>query len=224
MECSLNMHKCYVLLSEEKTTSYKNTITKAFEHVCKDQESADVFLDRIFFDSMIDWEEKEKNISFLFEHIENVINEIAPEMIIFDNFTTSFLNDLPINKQGEVISMFRKIAAEYDIAMIGVFHTAKGTDIYKRLLDGEDVRGNATATNGSSYNYILTTYFRTTPARAFLTIDKARYHPNANKTYWELNYDRSMNSYTADRKSNFKEMAELLADINNTGKKKGSKW
>ena len=223
MECAINKHKCYVLLSEERSLVYKTTITKAFEEMAPSQEIAETFLDRLIFDSMIDWSESEKSVAFLLNHIESVINELMPEMIIFDNFTTSFLNDLPINKQGEIIAAFRKIASEYDIAMIGVFHTAKGTDIYKKLLDGEDVRGNATSTNGGAYIYILTTYFRTEPPRAFLTIDKARYHPLANKTYWEMNYEKTTNSFTSDKKSSYKELAEILAGVNRA-KKGTTKW
>lgn len=208
MECAINGHRCYHLLSEEKASVYKSTIANTFNEMTNGK--ADKFLERLYFDSMLDWEEKHKNLNSLFSHLEDVINEILPEMIIFDNFTTSFLGSLPIAQQGVAVDRFRKMAAVYDVAIIGVFHTAKGTDIYARVIDGEDVRGNASATNAGSYNYILSTYFRADPPRAILTIDKARYHTEANKTYWELNFDKTTGTYTADKKITFDEVQGIL--------------
>lgn len=212
MECAINGVKCYHLLSEEKSSVYKSSIASAFNSMTNN--NSEKFLDKLYFDSMLDWDEKQKTMRFLYAHMEEMINDIQPEMIIFDNFTTSYLGSLPIGQQGIAIDLFRKLAAEYDVAIVGVFHTAKGTDIYKKIIDGEDVRGNASATNAGSYNYILTTYFRADPPRAILAIDKARYHSEANKTYWELYFDKTLGSYTSDKKLTYDEVQAILNNVN----------
>lgn len=226
MVCALNGVNCYHLLSEEISSVYKSSISQAFLKATNGK-SADKYLSKLFFESMLDWTEKEMNVDFLLGHLEKVINDILPEMIILDNFTTSFLGALPINIQGAMIQKFRKMASSYDIAIIGVFHTAKGTDIYKKLLSGEDVRGNASSTNGGSYNYILSTYFRGEKPRALMAIDKARYHPEANKTYWELIYDKELQIYTGDKKITYQE-AELMREESQpkkaTFKKESKDW
>lgn len=200
MGCVAGGKNCYHLLSEESSSIYKSNIENAFKEASNGN-PVDNFTSKLFFDSMLDWNDSELTIEFLFSHLETQIRELKIEMIIFDNFTTSFIGELNINIQGKAVRLFRKIAKEYDIAIVGVFHTAKGTDIYKKLVTGEDVRGNSTSTNGSSYVYILTTFFRSEfRPRVLLLIEKARYHSCANKTYWELVYNANLGLYTADKK------------------------
>lgn len=200
------------ILSEEKSSVYKHTLNNAFTQVAN--ERADVYLKRIYFDSMLEWDSHEKNTSFFFQHLENLINDLHLDLIIFDNFTTSFFGQLSVQAQGDIIEKFRILASEYDIAIVGVFHTIKGTDIYKTVISGEDVRGNSTSTNAGSYNYILTTYFRANPVRAFLFVDKARYHPRVNKTYWELVYDKDLELYVKAGKSSYESIKSVLHEAN----------
>lgn len=211
MDCMISGVSCYVLLSEEPSAAYKATINSAMSKACEGR-NADKYLNYIKFDSMIDWKHEYKKIDFLFSHLEDMINEYLPEVLIFDNFTTSFLGGLPINVQGDVIDKFRKMASFYDIAIVGVFHTVKGVDIYKKVLTSEDVRGNASSTNGSAYNYVLATYFNSKPPRAILGIDKARYHPMANKTYWELTYDTDLELYIGDKQVDYDYVNTILSD------------
>ena len=212
MECAVASVKCYMLLSEEPVAAYKATITNALVKACA-KGGQEKFLSRILFDSMVDWAPEEKKIDFLFARLEDIINEHLPEVIIFDNFTTSFLGGLSINIQGDVIDKFRRMAATYDIVIIGVFHTIKGLDIYKKVLTGEDVRGNSSSTNGSGYNYVLATYFNAEKPVAILGIDKARYHPEANKTYWELIYDKELQLYVGDFNVKYSYVNNILSQI-----------
>ncbi len=212
-ECAIGGRKCYHLLSEEKTSVYKGIIAKTFEKRCAGKKT-DAFLERLLFESMLDWDEKELNVNYFFDRLEDVINDKTPDMVIFDNFTTSFLGSLPINVQGDMITRFRKMAAQYEIAIIGVFHTAKGSDLYKKLLDGEDVRGNASTTNAGSYNYVISTYFRATPPRAIVNVDKARYHPETNKKFFELEYDADLGIYVSDQMINYQEVVQIMDNAN----------
>lgn len=212
-ECAIGGKKCYHLLSEEKTSVYKGIIAKTFEKRCAGKKT-DAFLERLLFESMLDWDEKELNVNYFFDRLEDVINDKTPDMVIFDNFTTSFLGSLPINVQGDMITRFRKMAAQYEIAIIGVFHTAKGSDLYKKLLDGEDVRGNASTTNAGSYNYVISTYFRATPPRAIVNVDKARYHPETNKKFFELEYDTDLGIYVSDQMISYQEVVQIMDNAN----------
>lgn len=213
VECAIGGKKCYHLLSEEKTSVYKGLIASTFEKMCAGKKT-DSFLERLLFESMLDWDEKELNVNYFFDRLEDVINDKTPDMVIFDNFTTSFLGSLPINVQGDMITRFRKMAAQYEIAIIGVFHTAKGSDLYKKLLDGEDVRGNASTTNAGSYNYVISTYFRATPPKAIVNVDKARYHPETNKKFFELLYDKDLGIYTADMMIDYQDVVAIMDGAN----------
>jgi RecA-family ATPase len=222
-ECAIGGMKCYHLLSEEKTAVYKSTISNVFEKMTSGK--SEKFLEKLFFESMLDWDESQLKIGYFFDHLEDVVNELCPDMVIFDNFTTSFMSTLPISVQGDMISRFRKMASAYNIAILGVFHTAKGTDLYKRVLDGEDVRGNASTTNAGSYNYVLSTYFRTNPPRAIVNIDKARYHPEANKSYYELYFDKELGIYTKDRKIDYETVRAIIDDVNKSKvNRENKKW
>ena len=222
-ECAIGGLRCYHLLSEEKTAVYKSTIASVFEKMTNGKNTEN-YLEKLFFESMLDWDESQLKIGYFFDHLEDVINTLCPDMIIFDNFTTSFMSTLPIGTQGDMVNRFRKMASAYEIAILGVFHTAKGTDLYSRVLDGEDVRGNASTTNAGSYNYILSTYFRTDPPRAILSIDKARYHPEANKTYYELYYDRDLGIYTKDNKVDYETVKGIIDGVNKKKITGGKGW
>ena len=114
----------------------------------------------------------------------------------------------------------RKLAAHYKIAIVSVIHTRKGVNIYQSMVDAEDVRGNATGVNTASYNLVITTYFKTQPPRAFVQIDKARYHPDANKKIYELKYDTKLNLYTQDRLSDFVEFEAIARSCRLASQKK----
>jgi hypothetical protein len=213
IDCVVSGHKCYTLLSEEKTSVYKDSVHKALTEAGAGK-NVDKFLDKLFYESILDWDKKKMTPEYFLSNLEKKINEIQPELVIFDNFTTSFLEGLSIQKQGDLILDLRRLATDYDIAFFCVFHTAKGTDIYKKLITGEDVRGNAGSTNGGSYVYILTTYFSDEEVRAILTIEKARYHPLAQKTVWELNYNKELQLYVGDRKASRKTILEIMQNCN----------
>lgn len=228
LECAISGNKCYHLLSEEKTSVYKSAISEALLKASEGK-NIDKFLNKLLFESMLDWKKEEMTLKYFLSYLEKVIDEQDPDMIIIDNFTTSFLGSLPISQQGDAIVELRKIAAFYEIAIIAVFHTVKGTDIYKKVLDGEDVRGNASSTNAGAYNYIITTYFRGDTPRVIVNLDKARYHKEANKTYWELYFEKDLGIYTKDQKRKYEDVKMLIDDINDKAKrpprkKEGRDW
>lgn len=207
------------ILSEERTDAYKKPIAECIESVIKDDAECSVTLENSYYASMMDWDRDQKNLDYFLESLENAINTYQIDLVVFDNITTSFIEQMPIGKQGAAIDALRSMAYHYDIGLMCVFHTAKGTNIYNRLIDGEDVRGNAVSINAGSYNLVLTTFFRTNPPRSFIHIDKARYHAKANKTYWELGYSKKYGLFLKDRQSS----AAIVEGIINTVKKNAVK-
>jgi archaellum biogenesis ATPase FlaH len=194
-----NKLKTLIILSEEKVARYKEIVCENFyKHF--DKEFADERLKYLSFTSMIDWGKQDKSMEMFLAFIDKEVREKNYLLVILDNFNTSFFSDLSISKQGEAIQETRRLAGLRDIALMVVFHTTKGLDIHDKMIDGEDVRGNATSTNTAGYNLVLTTYFRLKPVRTVLHIDKARYHPKMNKTYWELIYDETRGLFTHDKK------------------------
>ena len=127
---------------------------------------------------------------------------------------------LLLNQQGKSVILLKKVAVEFDIPIILVLHTAKGTDTYAKVITGEDVRGNAASANIGSYNYIMMTFFRLEKPRAFVVIDKARYHGDANKKVYELEYDKDLRLYISDKESSFDEILLCQQQATGNGKKK----
>jgi archaellum biogenesis ATPase FlaH len=205
-ECAREKVKCLHVLSEEQSSIYKASVSGAF---AKGKEH---YLENLLFDSMLDWPKSHMSAKGFFTNLYETINEMQPEVVIFDNFSTSFIGDLPIGIQGEVIKGLRNMAVKFDIILLVIMHTVKGTDVYKQLISGEDVRGNSSSTNTSAYTYALSTFFRCDPPRAILYVDKARYHSDLNQTYWELLYDKDVGVYVGDKKISHEEVKSIMAE------------
>ena len=209
VECAFYHTKTLHILSEEKTAVYKQPINKRINEIAKSG-TADKYMGNLLFSSMLDWPKENKNEMGFFSFLESAVNEHMPELVIFDNFTTSFFNSLHVSKQGEVVDKFRKFASTYDIAILCVFHTVKGTNIYNKLITGEDVRGNSTSTNGSGYVYTIQNFFRAKPEPAsILTIEKARYHSDVNQSYWRLVFDKESGLYVGDKRVEYDTVVEV---------------
>lgn len=212
IECAISGHKVYTLLSEEDPAVYKSNIHETLSKMTNFK--ANNYLKNMSYESMMDWKDDVSTVSGLLSRIEKVINEELPEMVIFDNFSTSFLESTSISTQGSVIKSLRRMAKEYDVAIVCVFHTAKGTDQYKKVLDGEDVRGNATATNAGSYNYIISNYKSGGKVETIINLDKARYHRKAHKTFWKMTYDHDFEIFTDAVEVNYEDVKGLMEERN----------
>jgi RecA-family ATPase len=223
VECAFYHTKTLHILSEEKTAVYKQPINERIKQVAKPG-TAEKYMNNLLFTSMLDWPKDQKNEMAFFSFLENAVNEHLPELVIFDNFTTSFFNSLHVAKQGEVIDKFRKFASTYDIAILAVFHTLKGTNIYNKLITGEDVRGNSTSTNGSGYVYTIQNFFRAKPEPAsVLTIEKARYHSEFNQSYWRLVFDKESGLYVGDKRIEYETLLEIQKSASNNTAKQTSR-
>lgn len=220
-----NQKKTYCYLSEEDPELYRLPIVEAFVEAMKQSGShaplqkANCFLSKLLVESELSLERNRKTLDNFFDYLENTIIEHGIEVIFLDNFTTSFLGCLSVNEQGLAVMMLKKLAVKHNIPIILILHTAKGTDIYKQILDGDNVRGNATASNMGSYNYLVITFFRCNPVRVFVIIDKARYHNRSNKQVYELFYDKEIGLFILDQKSSYEEVQKVINEVNKPKKR-----
>jgi len=221
IEILQNMKKAYCFLSEEETHIYKAPIYKVFKKIIESkisnqalvEEKTNSFMTNLLIESQFNLRPENRRLYGFIARLEFIIKEKDIQVFIMDNTTTSFINRLKIDQQAEAIELLKEIAVKYSIVIILVLHTAKGTDINKIILDGDHVRGNATSINMGSYNYLIQTYFRCEPPRVFLTTDKARYHQKANKKVYELHYDRDLEMFTHDIKSDYNQIKKVMKDL-----------
>lgn len=209
-ECMASNAKCLHILSEEISGVYKSNIAETAQKVIGERSGEK--LDLLLFSSMLDWKESELTYEGFFYKLNEMLAEHVPDVVIFDNFSTSTFGNMHTNVQFKAINDLRKMASETEMCFVIVLHTVKNTDITKKILSGEDVRGNSNSTNTGSYNYVLTTYFGEKP-RAFIFVDKARYHGEVNQTYWELMFDPVSELYVKDKKVDRAELKQAQAEL-----------
>ena len=212
----------FLYISEETTEKYLHVLNRAMRIAVPDKEKREEMLERLVVFS--EFESDIKNPKELFNYLKEIMEFGEIDIFIFDNFTTSFLSEIQINLQSEALRGFKKMAVAMNIPVLMFFHTGKNTDSTK--LNGDNVRGSATAINIGSYNYLIT-QIKTEGniVRNFIYTEKARYHPAANKHIYEMIWHfRSglfidCKHYTMD---DYK--ALLVQNVNKTKKKEDQKW
>lgn len=188
-------------ISEERKNKYVQSINKTFRMMNKSEVEVKKYLEDIIVVSEMD--EKITNEIDFFKVVTELITSLELDILILDNFTTSFMSELPIQKQSKILRDIKALADSLDIPILLFFHTAKLSD--PKRLDGDNVRGSATAINIGSYNYLITQHMDGTTLRNFVLTEKARYHSKANKNMYEVTYDHRVglfvkceNYYLAD--------------------------
>ena len=199
----------FLYLSEEERKKYLAVLNKAMLLNYPDNESRKKALEKIIVVSELDYEFKHPKD--LFNYIKEVLDLSEVDVFIFDNFTTSFVNELPINIQSEILRGFKKMATSLNIPVLMFFHTGKNTD--KTKLDGDNVRGSATAINIGSYNYVISQHRDAVGTlRNFIYTEKARYHPMANKSLYEMSYDHRVGLFVKCSKTSLEAYKEIITE------------
>jgi len=179
-------------VSEERKNKYLSSLNNFFAFSKFSEASIKNYLENIVvlgeLDSKISKEEE------LFSEMRMLIVEAKLDILIFDNFTTSFLSELPINDQSRILRRFKFLADDLNIPVVLFFHTGKLKNTSG--LDGDNVRGSATAINIGSYNYVIAQHKDGVQLRNFIFTEKARYHNKANKNMYEITYSPSAGIFT----------------------------
>lgn len=197
----------FLYISEEEISKYTNPLNRFFRLHTKSADQVGKLLNKVITVSEMDdssiCEEKE-----FFSRLEATILECNINVLIFDNFTTSFLSELYISNQSNSLRRFKQIAMKYNIPVIIFFHTSKNYN--SRLLNGDNVRGSATAVNIGSYNYVMHQNVIDNKIKNFVYTEKARYHNKANKSVYEVLYDQSAGVFTRCFDFNLSALKEII--------------
>ena len=208
-----------VALSEEDTDTFHLPIAENFSKIFGGIDKANELLKKLFYVQLQELEREKRNVTAFIQEIEKLIVSNDITFFVFDNFTTSFFNRISVDAQAEAIEEMKLLAQRLGIVFLLVVHTAKGTDPYKGLITGEDARGNATATNIGTYNYVLTTFFRLDRPRTFVFVDKSRHHDKAHRQYYEVEYCPEMKIFHKDRRANVFDVFYCMRESNQKGRK-----
>lgn len=210
--------KIFLQLSEESVQKYVLILHNIFEKTLGSGDKANEVMKNLHIESELEMDLKLKNPTAYFKRLDALMHEGLYDVFLFDNFTTSFLSNTgKFEIESNAGNMFKALADKFSIPVLVVYHTAKTARVNEKLLDADDVRGSANAVNISSYTYLVTTFFNEKPTRAFITVDKARYHQKSNKARYEMNYDTELGVFTGDMVSSY----EIMQNIVNRYKKGG---
>lgn len=195
-------------ISEENVNKYVLALNRMFRLNNKTTLNAKKYLENIVVLSEMEASITEGDT--FFNHVEELIDVCELDVFVFDNFTTAFLSELNINEQSKMLRRFKEIADKYNIPVILFFHTSKNVDPKK--LDGDSVRGSATAINIGSYNYVIYQHKDTSHIRNFIHTEKARYHNKANKKVYEVMYNYDLGIFAKCKQISMQDYREIVRD------------
>ena len=141
---------------------------------------------------------KKESAEYFISIITETIKQLDIDVFILDNFTTSFLSELQLQKQSWVLRQLRKMCSNLNIVCVLFFHTGK--NVNTKRMDSDSIRGSATAVNLASYSYAMHQHMNDEgDIFNYLFVDKSRYHRKANKKYYKLLYENRLNVYYGDQ-------------------------
>jgi len=194
-------------ISEERKAKYLQAVNRVFRLSKANPDDIKRYLENIIVVSEID--EKIKDEKQFFDYLRELITTCDLDILIIDNFTTSFMSELPINQQSNILRKIKALADKLNIPIVMFFHTAKLSD--PKRLDGDNVRGSATAINIGSYNYLINQHKTNSSLRNFIYTEKARYHSKANKNMYEIYYNQDVGIFTKSEKIDISDYQEIIS-------------
>jgi hypothetical protein len=195
--------RVYIRLSEERSQPYFDAIVEYLGPDYAHKSST------LIVDSEIEIGQDELGDNYIDSLQARTIASNA-QILIIDNFTTSALARVAPNTQERFAVNLRQMAMDSDIPVIVVAHTEKGYSNKKGIATGDNIRGNMTLSNTAAYIYTLTVFHQLAGRPAILFIDKARFHPSANKKLFMLSYEQE--TYVSDRPMTFDDVKVVLRD------------
>ena len=191
-ELLYNSQDVFLYISEERKDKYLLNLNENMMRIYNDEEKVSSIADSLTVFSEVDQEQP--TIEQVFELIKHGVEMSNSKIAIVDNFTTSFMSELPIAQQSKILRAFKSLADMLNIPIFMFFHTSKLSDV--KSLDGDNVRGSGTAINIGSYNYVISQHKDGVDLRNFIYTEKARYHSNANKRFYEMTYNPKVGLFT----------------------------
>lgn len=186
------------LLSEETCKQYKAQLVHGLE--------PDQRLENCVLMSEID--EMDKNPKHFFDNIEM----LAPDVLIYDNLTTSrFYEGQRPSEQVKYFARIKELTTNLNCATIVVAHTsANVSDNQDRLIEPNDIRGNKTVVNMAEFFYVMQRFQE--EGGAFfptITIKKHRGQELVHGMYL-LQYEKRLRSFIGDHALEFAKFKEYF--------------
>lgn len=144
------------------------------------------------------------------------VGDTSPRLLLFDNATTSkFYMDRSAEDQGRFAAYLKTIANEFEIPVIVITHTGGESQMNKRLLELNDIRGGKSIVNLAQFAYILQTFkvYDEIQNKTFkfptLKIEKHRGYDCENLLF-QLNYNKETMSFMEDKVKNWNEFKDIF--------------
>jgi hypothetical protein len=194
--------KCYLRLSEESDTPYRDELASFFGSKTLG------LLSNLAVDSELSLTPKETQYYYQ-ESLIAKIRAFDANIFILDNFTTSLLGSKSPKEQEQWARNFKQMAIALNIPVVIVAHTRKG---YKnlQLATGDDIRGNSTLSNMASYIYTLTVRPDLPEHPSILFCDKSRHHTLANKKKFLMQFDPELRTFKGDKLLDKETLKQIL--------------
>lgn len=191
--------KVFVWLSEEEKMDLVKEIantTYSEDHNC---------LSRLFIFSEIDNPTLETGAQIT-RVLDAKIREHQPDLVLFDNITTSIAyNDCTAKEQMIFSNSLKRTASGHNVPIFVVGHTGKNVGAYyDKIIKSDDIRGSSNIVNLSHYFYVMQSFFCDQENYSFVSIDKSRGHGIENKRFY-IQYDPRQRIITQDKPISFED-------------------
>jgi energy-coupling factor transporter ATP-binding protein EcfA2 len=200
--------RVYIHLSEEKIDDYKYKLNSQL----RDKS----ILSNIFLESENQRENHfRQGFDAYMQWFQQNITEFDPEVIFFDNLTTSYLwTSLGLKGQEEALVRFNNLAEDTGKTFFFIIHTKKDiTDTtVKSLIQPEDCRGTQQTALMAPYFYVFQNFKNEFGNNATIRVAKSRFHDMALNRFYALNYSSEHGTYLNDREISFNDLKTLFQD------------
>lgn len=200
------LEKVLVWLSEESKAEFKSELAK----IGLPKEKAS----RIIIASEQDGDLSLSEKKMLFAESLKLAN---PQLLLFDNITTSsFYAGRKVDEQERFASYLKTTGKSEDIAMAIIAHTGGESQMNKRLLELNDIRGGKDIVNLAEFAYILQMIkvydevTQKTKKFPIIRIEKHRGQAQVENFLFHLRYNPTTVSFMEDRPKCWNEFKELF--------------
>lgn len=151
----------------------------------------------------------------VFKRMYHLYKEHRPDLLIYDNITTSKLYmDRDIKSQSEVAIRLKNMALFMKIPVVIFAHTgAEVTENLNRLISKNDIRGSKTIVNVAHFFYILQTFY--VNENRFNTLRTLKHRgQHITESLFSLEFSEMGRRYTRDKAVDFSKFKELYKERN----------
>jgi archaellum biogenesis ATPase FlaH len=141
------------------------------------------------------------------------INEQKPQILIYDNITTSkFYAEKRPNEQTDFCNWLKLLNQQVGMPFLIMAHTgAQVNDNLNRIIDMNDIRGCKAIVNLSHFFYIMQRFHASGNIYPTIRITKHREQDIGN-AFYRFDYNRKMKIYHQDVSINFAEFKNIFKD------------